>query len=194
MSCLSGKSDLYDTVCLCDPTPDEGEGCVGYDLYRGFDEFYRKTGGFIHQKIKIEVDDYDIQSEIARGVKTLERWVKTVERDDKRTKSGKRMVGIPHYKYYGKECSLSDINHMGYYITRDIQFDNLIELLPFLPYIVGVLASDPDGMYVEIGEESYSEHYAKKLVCFGNNSLLDHYYRKELADLYKEVCKHYEQN
>ena len=194
MSRLSGKSDLYDTVCFCDPTPEEGKGYRNYDLYRGFEVFKQKTGGMIHQKIRIQVDDYDIQREIERGTKTLVRWVETVERDDKRTKSGKRIIEIPHYKYYGKECSLSEINRIGYYATRDIKFDDLLELLPFLPYIVGVMASDPDGMYIEIGQESYSEQHAKESVRYENSSFLDQYYRKELADLYREVCKHYEQN
>lgn len=206
MSRLSGKCDLYDSLSFCVMRNKDGKimekgfaepdsGNVLYsDIYECFEKFKEETGGVLHRHVKIDrISEYN-QDNVAKMCPELEIIPHTAVVEDKRCKSGQKEITSYTYKYWGKEYkSLKELNKKGIYIDDPIYFDSILELLPYLPYLVGAMAFDGESgkKIVWIGNESFAESEHRDMLRSGYSSNSIHYYRKQLAQLYFDVCKDY---
>lgn len=156
-----------------------------------FKIFKERTGGVIYQykHLKVTPFNQDMISEMCPMFKVIAHQnTKT----DKRTKSGIRDEVYYTYMYYDKEYTLKEINKREVYIKVPIYFDTLLELLPYLPYVVACSASNDEGETVIIDNESFVDKECYSMLKGGVNSVgRATHYRKELANLYKEVILEY---
>lgn len=200
MSQVSGKADLLDHISGLGGWYDkegnpvkfgqEGVGCYYSDIMQDFEAFKKRTGGVIHQHIKVKVTEWnqDYVKEHCKGF-YFEMHLKTV--DDKRYKEGKRAVCYYIYKYYGKEYkNLKELNKHGVYITKDITFKTILDLVPYFPYIVTICGSDDEGEYVVVSKESYVEEEFKKNTWDSSDNMCN-CYRHYLSELTKEIVLRY---
>ena len=80
---------------------------------------------------------------------------------------------------------LSDIK--DYYYSKDIKFKNLSDLVPYFPYVIGLLCKDPDEFYIVIHHQSEIDEKEKSYrQCGLDISGLEHY-REELKKKLIEV-------
>lgn len=201
MSRWSGKADLADHIAGMggwydkDGNPvkfgQEGVGAYYSDELQDFREFKRRTGGVIYQHKYIKnVDEWnqDLIAKKCPNFKVIKHINKTT---DKRTKEGYREVVSYTYEYWGKEYTQKEINKRGVYITVEIHFDTLLDIIKYYPYIVSACCSDEDKMTVYISNESFvDEEYEEHLKHGWDSGMRDHY-NKELAEHYLEVVKEY---
>lgn len=196
MSQFSGKCDLYDHISGCggwfdrDGNPvkfgQEGVSCYYSDEMLDFLAFKKATNGVLHQHKKITLTNYNHED-----VKKLCPQFDYVEHIkvvlDKRQKSGQREEKYLTYTYYGKEYTLKELNKKGIWITIDIKFNTLLDLIPYYPYIVSASC----GGTVYISEQSYVDEERDDHLEHGWYSDFWQYYKKELQEHYKEVVLEY---
>ena len=201
MSRLSGKCDLYDHISGLggwfnkEGKPvkfgDERVKCYYSDLYLDFIEFKKKTGGVLHQhKCIKEIDEYN-QDFIKEHCPQFEIIRHEEKVPDTRKKSGYREKITYTYKYWGKEYTAKELKKKGgVYIVVDIHFKTLLDLIPYLPYIVVMSAYSDGKQTVFISNESYVEEEANDSLQFGHERNTYHY-RHALSELYKKVVLAY---
>jgi hypothetical protein len=193
MSQFSGKSDLADTVFMqkmYPMYPDNPNSPLTSDEMECFNIFKEKTGGKIHQHFKLELNEYNIDSEIKRvNNSNLLSAVTVYETNSKDSKNS------TVYKYWGKEFrSLKELNKKGYYATKTIYFDTLLDLIPYYPYTVSFLSGGEDGkLFVVISGQSYVDVQEEEARKYGYDNQMVAHYRKSLQEHYIEVVnKHYQ--
>ena len=193
MSQFSGKSDLADTIFMqkmYPMYPDNPNSPLTSDEMECFNIFKEKTGGKIHQHFKLELNEYNIDSEIKRvNNSNLLSAVTVYETNSKDSKNS------TVYKYWGKEFrSLKELNKKGYYATKTIYFDTLLDLIPYYPYTVSFLSGGEDGkLFVVISGQSYVDVQEEEARKYGYDNQMVAHYRKSLQEHYIEVVnKHYQ--
>lgn len=167
MSSFSGKFDLYDEIYM---TSDENK--TDEQL---FEEFKKKTGGKIYQSFKVEGDT--ITKDRLLGW-IINGYTKVVTEKD----------GVLYY--FDKKVTLNKLKKEGIWLTRPILFSKPLDLVPYYPYICGLIASDENHLHVEIGEKSYIQKQDEEDVIY--NLKLDdsrRYYKDLLAQEYVKILK-----
>ncbi len=201
MSIFSGKCDLADHINGIagwydkDGNPvkmGEGHGAYYGDEYRDFLEFKRRTGGVMYQHQKVKVTEWN-QDEIAKKIPDQFKIIKhEAIVEDKRHKSGKRSDISYTYEYWGKEYkTLKELNKHGVFVTIDIHFDTILDLIPYYPYIICASCYNDGKETVFISKESFvieerDEHFEN-----GHFSDFWQHYIKRLQEHYFEVCRDY---
>jgi len=199
MSVFSGKCDLYDHISGTagwydrDGNPvkmGEGHGAYYSDEYRDFLEFKKRTGGVLHQHKVLTVTPWN-HEEAVRLCPELEiiEHRKTVQ--DKRQKSGQREEVYYTYKYWGKEYTLKELNKHKVYITIDIHFNTLLDLIPYYPYIVCMSAYNDGKETVFISGQSFVDEELEEHLKNGYYSEFWQYYKKKLQEHYQEIVLRY---
>ena len=199
-SVYSGKCDLYSWISGLGGYYDKNGNPVSFndpnvhcyfsDEYRDFLEFKKQTDGVIHQHKKIKVDEFN-QDLVAKHCSQFEIIEHKGQAPDKRMKNGVREETTYTYKYWNKEYTLKELNKHGVFITIDIHFDTILDLIPYYPYLV-VCGSHGDGKsYIVISNEPFpieerDDHYR----C-GHDSKMWERYNKVLQDHYREIVLRY---
>lgn len=196
MSKFSGKCDLYCHIAGQGGWYDrngnpvkmgEGSGPYYSNEMNDFLAFKKATGGVIYQHMKIKVDPWnqDLVEKKCPGFK-VNKHTKTIS--DKRTKKGEKEITYYTYTYYGKEYdTLKDLNKKHVYITKEIKFNTLLDIIPYYPYIVSSCCSSDGKQTVFISSQSYVDEQEETALQYGRESSMVAYYRKELQDHYREV-------
>lgn len=193
MGKFSGAADLYDHIMMrhlrtksgSDKKEDlEKESVLYSDELECFNEFKKETGGVIHQHKKIEVN--------INNQKLIEQKCnkfKIVEHIEK-TKTGKEKITYT-YMYYDKEYkTLKELNKKGVYITLEIYFDTILDLIPYYPYTIGVCCSNETGEYVVISSTSEVQDHIDRCLRSGIDTDIN-YRNKQLQQHYIEVVQRY---
>lgn len=145
---IAGKCDLYDHVYMIGTkgTTDEMTKQEKFDLFK------QRTGGVLHQNIKVKVNKFNIDFLVENN--------QFLEKTDHNT-----------YLYFNKEYkTIKSLNKEGIFYRRKIHFDTMLDLVPYLPYIIGIMASDENGEYIEIGEHSYIDQQFLENLEYGYDS------------------------
>ena len=196
MSMFSGKCDLCDHIMGSagwydrDGKPvkmgDPGVGALYSDEYRDFLEFKKRTGGVLHQHKVLTVTPWNHEDAVK-----LCPELEVIEHKrivpDKRQKSGQREDVYYTYKYWGKEYTLKELNKKKVYITIDIHFDTLLDLIPYYPYIVTMSC----GNTVYISNQSFVDEELDDHLASGYYSDFWQHYKKELQEHYQEIVLRY---
>lgn len=199
MSIYSGKFDLCDFIMGIagwydkDGNPakiGEGSGAYYSDEYRDFLEFKKRTGGVLHQHkvLTIKPWNHDKAIKLCPELEVIEHK-KTVP--DKRQKSGHREEVYYTYKYWGKEYTLKELNKRKVYITIDIHFDTLLDLIPYYPYIVSMSCSNDGKQTVYISGQSFVDEEVDDDLEHGWYSDFWQHYKKKLQEHYQEIVLRY---
>ena len=199
MSIYSGKFDLCDFIMGIagwydkDGNPakiGEGSGAYYSDEYRDFLEFKKRTGGVLHQHkvLTIKPWNHDKAIKLCPELEVIEHK-KTVP--DKRQKSGHREEVYYTYKYWGKEYTLKELNKRKVYITIDIHFDTLLDLIPYYPYTVSMSCSNDGKQTVYISSQSFVDEEVDDDLEHGWYSDFWQHYKKKLQEHYQEIVLRY---
>lgn len=202
MSKFSGRCDLFDhmsglggwydrngkPVKIGDP----GVGVYYSDEYQDFLAFKKRTGGVIHQHKKVKVTEWN-QKEVEKNIPNMFKVIEHKEEiKDKRYKDGIKEVISYTYEYWGKEYkTLKELNKHGVYITIDIHFDTILDLIPYYPYIVSSCCSSGDKETVFISKESFVISERDEHCERGYFSDSWEWYNKKLQDHYREIVLEY---
>lgn len=192
---ICGKYDLYDHICMKKTYPSNPENPnspLVSDIMECFDVFKEETGGVIYQCVKTEVNVFN-QHLIEKKCNGFKVITHKEIKDDKRYKNNTREIISYTYEYYGKEYkTLKELNKKGVYIDKEIKFDNIVELIPYFPYIIAACSYSNGKEYVHISSESYMDKRYKEDIRFGNDGdYWNHYYRKTLADITQDIILKY---
>lgn len=199
MSIYSGKCDLCDHIMGTagwydkDGNPvkmGEGSGAYYSDEYRDFLEFKKRTGGVLHQHKVLTVTpwNHDEAMKLCPELEVIEHK-RTVP--DKRQKSGQREEVYYTYKYWGKEYTLKELNKRKVYVTIDIHFDTLLDLIPYYPYIVSMACSNDGKQTVYISNQSFVDEEVDDHLEHGWYSDFWQHYKKKLQEHYQEIVLRY---
>ena len=192
MSLFSGKCDLYDDIMIqhfrtksgSDKKEDLDKANVYYsDELECFNEFKKKTGGVIyqHQEIKVTEQNQDLVAKLNGSFKIIELPLEENQRKH-------RYI----YLYFGKEYkNLKEVNKKGIFITKEIHFNTLLDLIPYYPYLVTMSNSSNEKMTVYISQESFVDTQERSFLQTGIESTMYEYYKKELQKHYIEVVQKY---
>lgn len=166
---------------------DPNVGAYYSDEYRDFLAFKKLTGGVIHQHKKIKLTTWN-QDEVKKLCPEFEAIPHCRIIPDKRQKSGKREETYYTYKYYGTEYkNEKELNKHGIWITVDIHFNNLLDLIPYYPYLVSMSC----GGTVYISQQSFVDEELEDHLDGGWYSGFWQHYKKELQDHYREIVLRY---
>ena len=145
MSRWSGKCDFADHIAGIggwydrDGNPVEfgqkGVSVYYSDELKDFRAFKEKTGGVMYQHKRIKnIDEWNQKfiKDHCPGFNYVEHVNKIA---DKRCKSGVREEKYFTYTYFGQEYTQKEINKKGVYITVEIHFDTLLDIIKYYPYI-----------------------------------------------------------
>lgn len=200
MSKFSGKCDLYDHMMMekhrtADGSDDPEEIKKAHVLYSDelecFEIFKQKTGGVIHQHQLITVTEQN-QMMVAEKCDHFEviEYFDTVP--DKRKKGGYRNIVTYTYRYWGRDYdTLKELNKHGVYITIDIHFDTILDLIPYYPYVIAMSYSSEDSEYVVISKKSFVLQERDEMYDHGYDSKMWEGYNKKLQDHYREIVLRY---
>ena len=191
MSTFSGKCDLCDTILMLKTRGRDGEersvadpnyhGPLYSDEKECFEIFKKKTNGVIYQHQRLELTPYNLDKEIQKS----EGMLKKIKTED----NGKRKF---YYEYNGvRYNSLKALNKKGYYCIREIHFNELLDIIPYYPYIVTIMVSDGGTMKVFISSESYVDTQERESRVYGMNGKFYEHYRNHLQRHYIEVIEQY---
>ena len=205
MSVFSGKCDLFDHMSGLGGWFNEDGKPVEFgdkdtpryfsDEYKDFLEFKRRTNGTLHQHKKIEVTNDNLKF-IKEHCKEFDYTKYAIRVEDKRVKEGHKYKHICTYEYWGTEyTSLKELNKKGVYITIDIHFDTILDLIPYYPYIVSAsfTSTNDDGTksaYVVISKEPFPIRERDEFLQNGWNNCWESYARR-LQEHYIEVVLKY---
>lgn len=200
MSLYSGKCDLADHIaglggwfdkdCNRVKIGDPNVHVYYSDEMLDFIEFKKRTKGVIHQHKHLKVDLFN-QDFIAQKNPNFKVIKHVNKKPDKRNKNGYREIETYTYKYYNKEYTLKEINKKGVYISIDIHFDTLLDLIQYYPYIVSSCCSCNGEEEIYISQNSYVEEEYDSALQFGRESTITALYRKDLQRHYQEVVLRY---
>lgn len=187
MSKFSGKCDLYDHMMML-KTQQKGNVYVS-DEWECFNEFKRKTKGVLYQHYKVRVT-INNQKFVSEHCKDFAFVTHTISKPDKRSKSGEKNYTYYTYEYYNRQYnSLQELNKHGVYITVEVHFDTLLDLIPYYPYIITCMFSDNEKETVFISNESFVRSEFYEGLQYGYISQLN--YNKVLQEHYKQVVLRY---
>ena len=203
MSRYSGKFDLADHLSGLGGWFDKdgkpvkfGEAFRYYsDEMLDFIEFKRQTGGVIHQHKKVTVSEWN-QEDVRNHCPGFDFTKHTRKIPDNRCKNKFREETYYTYTYYGKEYeSLKELNKKNVYITIDIHFDTLLDLIPYYPYIVSACSHNSDSnpeSCVFISEKPYPiEQRDKRLKTGGLIDNSFQHYQRELTKHFRDIVLEY---
>lgn len=168
----------------------EGVGAYYSDEYQDFLAFKKATGGVLHQHKRVKLDEWH-QDEIAAMCPELKIIAHEETIKDKRCKGGERKETRYTYEYYGKEYTLRELNKKGMWITIDIRFDTLLDLIPYYPYLVSFCYSSDGKQTVYVSDESFVDEERDEHLERGWYSDFWQHYKKELQDHYRDVVLKY---
>ena len=200
MSIYSGKCDVADHISGMGGWFDKDGNPVKFsdpnvhalysDEWLDFLAFKKATGGVLHQHKVLTVTPWNhVEAEkLCPELKVIEHK-KIVQ--DKRQKSGQREDIYYTYKYWGKEYTLKELNKRKVYITIDIHFDTLLDLIPYYPYIVTAACSNDGKQTVYISDQSFVDGELNGYLDLGWYSDYWQHYKKKLQDHYREVILKY---
>jgi len=200
MSVFSGKCDLCDHISGMggwydrdgNPTTiGSGAGALYSDEMQDFLAFKEKTGGVIyqHKKIKVTEENQDL---VAKKCDQFKVFKHTVYVRDKRLKSGQREKIYYTYEYWGQEYdSLKEINKKKVFIVKEIHFENLLDIIPYYPYIVGACCATNNKQTVYISSRSFVDEEEESAYNHGWEPNMSSYYRHLLQEHYREVVLNY---
>lgn len=203
MSRFSGKFDLSDYLSGLggwfdkDGNPVKFCGASRYysDEMLDFIEFKRQTGGVIHQHKKVTVSEWN-QEDVKNHCPGF-NFTKHIRKiPDNRCRDKFREETYYTYTYYGKEYeSLKELNKKNVYITIDIHFDTLLDLIPYYPYIVSACSHNSDSnpeSCVFISEKPYPiEQRDERLKTGGLIDNSFQHYQRELTKHFRDVVLEY---
>ena len=201
MSQFSGKCDLCDAIGGLGgwydrngkPVKIGDPGVRAYysDEMKDFLAFKKKTGGVMYQHMKIVVTEFN-QNLVAKKCKEFKINEHTRIVPDARKKSKQREEKYYTYEYWGKEYeNLKSLNKRHVYITKEIHFDTLLDIIPYYPYVVSMQACWDNKMTVFIADRSYVDEEEESAYKNGWERSLTDYYRKKLQEHYREVVLTY---
>lgn len=200
MSTFSGKCDLYDHIMMEKHRTADGsddpqklkEAQVLYsDELECFEIFKQKTGGVIHQHKLITVTEQN-QMMVAEKCDQFEVIEYFDEVPDKRKKGGYRTIVTYTYRYWGRDYdTLKELNKHGVYITIDIHFNTILDLIPYYPYIIAMSYGSKDSEYVVISKKSFVLQERDEMYDYGYDSKMWEGYNKKLQDHYREIVLRY---
>lgn len=182
---ISGMGGYYDSITK-KPVKFGDEDCYGYtsDLLQDFEAFKKQTGGVIYQHREIKLQSWMRDEEFNFIKEHCSQF------DYHCLKEAGKAVKISDYTftYWNNNYSFKTLKKKGVWVEVPIMFNTLLDLLPYFPYIVTFRC----GNHVVITNESYVDSERTKHVenCWDNTQSFTHY-KKNLADLYLEVCKRY---
>ena len=198
MSRFSGKCDLYDSMIMSASNEHRivnpgGSWGVTSDL-DAFEDFKTQTDGVIYQHLKVEVTEFNAEplTKLNSNFHIIEHTSKV---KDKRCKSGEREIKTYTYKIGNTEyATLKELNKAGgLWIEVPIKFDNILELVPYFPYVSKVEFGYTDAQgqrkqKIVLSDNSYVDMHSKKLLQgLGIVNDTAHYYRHELSEYYKDI-------
>jgi len=201
MSIYSGKCDLYDHIAGLggwynrDGKPvsfNDPDVHVFYsDEYRDFLEFKKRTNGTMYQHKKVKVTEWN-QDEVTKKTDHF----KVIEHKeivaDKRLKEGQREKVTYTYEYFGREYnSLKELNKHGVYVTMEIHFETLLDLIPYYPYLVSMSMSDKGKEIVYLSQESFVDSERDDNYEHGFFSEFWEHYKRDLQDHYRDIVLTY---
>lgn len=203
MSRYSGCCDLYDHISGLGGWFDKDGKPVKFgkasryysDEMLDFIEFKRQTGGVIHQHKKVKVSKWN-QEDVKNHCPGFNFTKHTRKIPDNRCRSGFREETYYTYTYYGKEyTSLKELNKKNVYITIDIHFNTLLDLIPYYPYIVSACSHNSDSSpesYVFISEKPYPiEQRDERLKTGGLIDYSFQRYQRDLNEHFRDVVLEY---
>jgi hypothetical protein len=81
------------------------------------------------------------------------------------------------------------LNKKGVYITIEIKFDSIFDLVPYYPYIIGSSTSDSAGETIYISNSSYIDEKIDRYLESGISLEYIEFYKKELQNHYLQLAK-----
>lgn len=192
MSRWSGKCDLYDHIMMEKTYPkDDNPYVLVSDEMECFNIFKQKTGGKIYQKFRLELTKYNIDKEIEK-VNNPNVLTKRQNKTIRNTKKGKVEVVHQVYVLYGVEYkNLKAVNERGYYATREITFNTLLDIIPYYPYIISFSCCSQNEEHVVIGSKSFIDEQRQELRERGLDCSYYDHYEKDLQKHYIDVVNRY---
>lgn len=192
MSRYSGKCDLYDHIMMEKMYPkDDNPNIQVSDEMECFNIFKQKTGGKIYQKFLLKLTEHNIDKEIEK-VNNPNILSKRINKTERNSKKGKVEVKHTVYVLYGTEYkSLKELNNHGYYSTREIIFDTLLDIIPYYPYIIGFSYSSGETEHIVISSRSFIDDQRKELLELGLDCSYYNHYEKDLQKHYIDVVNRY---
>ena len=197
MSMFSGTCDLCDHIAGLGGWYDRdgnkvkfgnGNGPYYSDEYLDFLEFKKRTGGVLHQHKRVTVTEYNLKDVEARLNGRLRVIERRQDEAEKRSETGRRRSVKRTYEYFGTEYkTLKELNKHGVYVSVDIHFNTLLDLLPYYPYIVSMAACSDGVETVYISGESYVTSERDDHYRFGHFGDFWETYAKRLQDHYREI-------
>lgn len=176
MSMLSGKCDLYDHISMekmYPKYPNNENSPLVSDLMECFLIFKKKTGGVIYQTQNIKEVNQCNEELIAKRCPFF------------------KILPNNKYEYYDKEYTAAQLKKRGgVYITVEIKFKNLLDLLPYFPYTITCAVCSHESEHITISGASYPEEEFKEGLKWGIEHNRD-FYRDELTSLFKKVVLNY---
>ena len=188
---IAGSAGWYDKNGKLVKIGDSGVGIYYSDEYQDFLVFKKMTGGVIYQHHKVKVTEWN-QEEVKEYCPGFDFTELTRTIPDKRCKNGSREEKYFVYHYYGKNYTLEELNKRGVYITLDIRFNTLLDLLPYYPYVVSMSAMNPDKWTVFVSDKP--EPISTRDMSFKSGGTNWHswkYYADKLQEHYREVVLNY---
>lgn len=170
MSKFTGKCDLYDHIYMIGS---KGTDDSMTDLER-FEVFKQRTGGKIYQTIPVELTKFNIEYFLAND----EQLVKTSD----------------GYQYWGKTFkTLKQLNKHGYWTKRTIEFETMLDILPYVGNIISLLLSNEGHETVFISRKSYPEMRYDESLEYGHPRDCSLEFRRSLQAEFRKIAAETEQ-
>lgn len=179
MSSYSGKCDFYDEIFAFGDGTDKEK----------FEKFLKETKGVVYQSFLMELTERNIEAEIKRRNQPLVLSRELIR--EKKDKFGNDKSKYS-YTYYGhKYHSLAAINKIGYYALKEIRINDIVDAVPYFPYICGVVAHDKEegNLYIQLSQESHIETREREARNCGMDYSCGDYYREKLKEALIKACK-----
>lgn len=183
---IMGKGGWYDKECTPITFGQKGINVYYSDEMKDFEAFKKETNGILYQHHKIEVDEYNFKF-VKDHCSKFDYYEEKNLAKDKRTKSGKKEIQYYKFKYWDQEYfSFKKLNKQGVYITTEIHFDTILDLIKYYPYIVTAACDNK----VFISNRSHVDKNYEENLQFGREGFKE-FYDQALAKHYFEVCRNY---
>lgn len=194
MSEFSGKCDLFNHIMSYKHRTKEGsdkkedleKARVLYsDEMECFKIFMERTGGVIHQHKRIHLDVHN-QDFVASKCSAL-----AITKHVKKSLFSRKEKEYYTYEYFGEKRTLKYLHKHGVIITVDIPIRNLLDLIPYYPYIISIACCNDGKDTIYISDQSYAEEEYNTHLQHGWENSSYVYYKEKLQDHYREVVLRY---
>ncbi|MBO7732593.1 MAG: hypothetical protein J6S67_08565 [Methanobrevibacter sp.] len=187
MSRYSGKCDLYDHIMISTGTQYDD---IASEI-QAVETFKERTGGVLYQSYPIRVTRENLDF-VKEHSPFFDYKIETVKIPDRRNKSGAREED--HITCYYLDEPYSSIEALNkarqVYIRIEVYFNDILDLIPYYPYLIAVAAHDPDSDYVEISSDPYPKERMIEALRFGNVPYFPQFYNRYLQEHYLAVCSY----